>query len=114
MGKWHSKSAISNNFIEVLRENFLIQNVVSPTRGRGTDEPHLLDLVITNDSFIDHIEHMAPLGKSDYCILNIKCNFKVQLEQCKPRLDLKKETMKLSKIIWLLIGQQLSKPIKVI
>ena len=85
-----AKSAISNNFIEVLREHFLIQNVVSPTRGRGTDEPHLLDLVITNDSFIEHVEHMAPLGKSDHCILNIKCNCKVQLEQFKPRLDFEK------------------------
>lgn len=85
-----AKSTTSSNFIEVLRENFLIQNVVSPTRARGTDEPHLLDLVISNDSFIDCIEYMAPLGKSDHCVLNIKCNCKVRLENFKPRLDFEK------------------------
>ena len=35
-----------------------------PTRARGSDNPHTLDLVITNDTTVDNIEYMAPLGNS--------------------------------------------------
>jgi len=41
-----------------------------PTRTRGGDEPHIFDLVLTNDSFIDNIEYLAPLVKSDHSVLN--------------------------------------------
>jgi len=53
--------------------NFLTQNVTSPTRARGEDTPHILDLVISNDNFIDDIDYCAPLGKSDHASLVIKC-----------------------------------------
>ena len=65
----------SNKFIDVLQENFLIQNVLQYTRARGSDNPHVLDLVLSNDSFIEEIEHMAPLGKSDHSVLCIKCEW---------------------------------------
>ena len=37
--------------ISCLRENFLIQHVEVPTRARGIQNPHTLDLVITNEHF---------------------------------------------------------------
>jgi len=37
----------SFEFINVLRDNLLLQHVDFPTRGRGSDSPHILDLVIT-------------------------------------------------------------------
>jgi len=33
-----------------------------PTRTCSGDEPHILDLVLTNGPFIDNIEYFAPLG----------------------------------------------------
>ena len=77
---WQSWSTISDNtqskenkFIECLRDNFLFQHVNNPTRGRGSDTPHLLDLVITNiERMVTDIEHMSPLGKSDHSILSLK------------------------------------------
>jgi len=66
-------NSFSNEFIEVLRDNFLIQNVTFPTHARGGDTPHILDLVISNDNFIDNIDYCAPLGKTDHATLVIKC-----------------------------------------
>ena len=34
----------------------------------------ILDLVITNDSFIDNIDYLAPLGNSDHSLLDITYN----------------------------------------
>ena len=33
-----------------------------------------MDLVITNDSFIDNIDYLAPLGNSDHSLLDITYN----------------------------------------
>jgi ribonuclease P/MRP protein subunit RPP40 len=60
-------------FIKTLRKIFLIQHVTNPTRQRGSDTPHTLDLVITNDQFISDITHLSPLGKSDHCLLSFTC-----------------------------------------
>ena len=45
-----------------------------PTRARGTDTPHLLDLVITDDQFINKTDALAPLGESDHVVLMIETN----------------------------------------
>ena len=64
-----------NTFIECLRDNFSYQHVNSPTRGRGSDMPHLLDLVMTNnEQMLTDIDHMSPLGKGDHSILSLKLN----------------------------------------
>ena len=56
--------------IENLQENYLFQHADKPTRWRGTDEPHTLDLILTNEeSMVDEIIYESPLGKSDHCIL---------------------------------------------
>ena len=42
---------------------------MNPTRVRGQNEPHVLDLVLTDDEIIDDIEYLSPLGKSDHAVL---------------------------------------------
>ena len=79
--KWTNESAVgavganavSKKFINCLQKNFLQQHVFSPTRVRGSQIPHILDLVITNDNFVDSIDYLSPLGKSDHCVLNVCC-----------------------------------------
>ena len=60
-------------FVRALRKNFLIQHATEPTRYRGADTPHILDLVISNDNFVSDITHLSPLGHSDHCVLSINC-----------------------------------------
>ena len=50
-----SNSGSEFQFIDTLRKNFLNQYVSIPTRARGDDHPHILDLVLTNESFIENI-----------------------------------------------------------
>jgi len=45
-------------FVNALRENSLLQQVVNPTRQRGTDTLHILDLVLTSENFVTEIEHL--------------------------------------------------------
>ena len=59
-------SNISENeleFVNALRENLLFQHVTEPTRQRGSDTPHTLDLIITSDNFISdiNIDYLSPL-----------------------------------------------------
>jgi len=49
-------------FIKVLRDNLLMQLVDTPTRARGIDTPHILNLVIVNNPFVVSVNHLAPLG----------------------------------------------------
>jgi len=73
---WSPKynSSQSSKFIEVLRDHMLLQHVNVPTRARGSDNPHTLDLVITNDYSVSNIDYMAPLGNSDHMLLDIYYN----------------------------------------
>ena len=43
----------ANKFITCLNNNYLTQNVLFPTRARGTQTPHILDLIISNGEFIE-------------------------------------------------------------
>ena len=52
----------------------MLQHGNFPTRARGTDTPHLLDLVITDDQLINNIDPLPPLGKSDHVVLMIETN----------------------------------------
>ena len=63
-----------NKFIDIVQKNFLIQHVQSATRARGSDTPHLLDLVLTDtQEIIQDITTHSPLGKSDHTVLKIIC-----------------------------------------
>jgi len=78
-----SKNIVDNNsnvnstaykFIACLNDNFLTQNVNFPTRARGSQTPHTLDLVISNDDFVEDIINLSPLGKSDHSVLLCVCH----------------------------------------
>jgi len=52
-----------------------------PTRSRGMDTPHILDLVISNDNIIENIECESLLGKSDHSVLLIECKLKDDVQK---------------------------------
>ncbi|VDI03141.1 Hypothetical predicted protein [Mytilus galloprovincialis] len=47
--KGENENSIENRFLESIQENFLFQHTTKPTRWRGTDTPHTLDLILTNE-----------------------------------------------------------------
>ena len=54
-GHGASAKCLSDNdmkFINTLRQHFFLQHITNPTRQRGTDVPHILDLVISSDDFV--------------------------------------------------------------
>ena len=56
------------------------QHVTDPTRGRGSNNPNVLDLTISNDDeIIGDVENFNPFGRSDHCILTfeIMCTIKL-------------------------------------
>ena len=72
---WDTVSSTSGDdcaFIEAVRDGFLTQHILSPTRGRGTNEPSLIDLVFsTDEQEIENIDITAPLGKSDHAMIKV-------------------------------------------
>ncbi|MFZ2538708.1 MAG: reverse transcriptase family protein [Oscillospiraceae bacterium] len=64
------------NFIKTLRENLLEQHIMKPTRQRGKDTPHILDLIISSGNIVTDIIHESPLGLSDHALLKFQCNLK--------------------------------------
>ena len=84
---WHSEGDSADTtgykFIECLQDNYLFQQVTKPTRWRGDDTPHILDLVLTNEeNMVNNIEYESPLGKSNHCntIMSRTCgNFSTQV-----------------------------------
>ncbi|KAK3890838.1 hypothetical protein Pcinc_005243 [Petrolisthes cinctipes] len=75
----HSTSARilakEQKFFEAMKDGYLYQHVTENTRGRGTNTPHLLDLMIMNEEGkVDNLNHLAPIGKSDHCCLQFKFN----------------------------------------
>ena len=73
-----SENSKSFKFLETIKDAFFTQHIQQPTRGRGSDTPSTLDLIVTrNDDVIEGIEVEAPLGKSDHALISAKiaCNF---------------------------------------
>ena len=65
-------------FLETVKDAFFDQHITQPTRGRGSDKPSTLDLILTkNDDAIDDIQIEAPLGKSDHAVItaSLACNY---------------------------------------
>ena len=77
---WSSPKSLGSEtkFVDILRKNYLLQYIDKPTRIRGDDELHVLDLVLTNEPFIAGIDFLAPLGKSDHSVLHIHCTAQVR------------------------------------
>ena len=72
--------SIELKLLNFVNDNFLFQVVNEPTRYRGSQRSNLLDLILVKDQdFIDELDYIAPLGKSDHCVIcfrvcNINCN----------------------------------------
>ena len=74
-----NESGIDFKFIECIRDSFLFQHVKKQTRARIDHEPHILDLVLTNEEvMISIIEHLSPLGKGDDSLLQFTLNCYIQ------------------------------------
>ena len=70
-----SSKSSESKFISCLRKNYLKQHINFPTRVRGSQTPHVLDLVISNNDFVNNINNLSPLGKSDHSVLQFSCQF---------------------------------------
>ena len=69
-------SGENENFVECIRDAFLIQKVQKPTRNVRMDQKaNIVDLVLTNDeSAISEVVHGAPIGNSDHDTLYFQLN----------------------------------------
>ena len=68
-------------FLEAVRDAYLTQHIEVPTRGRGTDKPTTLDLLITNDdALVEDLIVGAPVVKSDHALIsvNIVCDLEMK------------------------------------
>ena len=74
-----SENHISSKFIVCVRDCFLFQHVLEPTRFRSGNAPSILDLIFTNEEYmISDLSFLPGLGKSDHMVLNF--NFKCHME----------------------------------
>jgi hypothetical protein len=75
-----SGNSQAHKFLSSINKNYLTQHVLFPTRVRGVQTPHILDLVLTSENFIEKITDFSPLGKSDHCILHVQCNLNCEIK----------------------------------
>ena len=54
------------------------------------DNPHILDLVISNNDNVESIDHLAQLGKSDHSVLTISVNVCSNRFDAVPKLNFNK------------------------
>ncbi len=72
MTKLDSTTDLNFNFIELLRDYYLVQHVSRPTRGHCNNNLNVPDLIITNNiTEISNLDFLSPLGKSDHCVLQL-------------------------------------------
>ena len=96
----------NHKFIECVRDCYLFQHILEPTRKRGNDTPHVLDLVFTNEeNMVKDLEYLAPLGRSDHSILkfNIPCQKETtppKIKVCYEKGDYKSLNDNLNNINW--------------
>ena len=89
--KWKENTIVDTTFSQPMRfynclqDNFLKQHVCEFTRARGTQNPSLLDLIVTEDTQLQvkpSLSICAPLGKSDHAVLQWK--YLVSIEDKEP------------------------------
>ena len=77
---------LMEGLVETLKDFFWFKHVFQPTWGRGTSNPSLLDLVLTNDEgMISDMLVGAPLGKSDQSVIFFYFNAYVENDHEKNR-----------------------------
>ena len=70
-----NETHISTKFIECIRNCFLFQHVMEPTRYRSDNVPSILDLIFTNEeNMVLNLSMLPGLGKRDHVILNFNFN----------------------------------------
>ena len=63
----------SSKFLTCVQSNYLTQLVNTPTHYRGSQNPTLVDLILTNDDdFINDIKTYPPLGKSHHLLFSFR------------------------------------------
>ena len=63
----HNETHAEFQFIECLRDNFLSQEIVRPTRYRTGQTANILDLVLVDrNEIVDNIQYSSGLGASDH------------------------------------------------
>ena len=68
-----------------MHDCYWYQHVNEPTRGRGSDKPSVLDLVLSNEEgMVDSVDIEAPLGASDHGLINI--TFRSHIDEEPPKL----------------------------
>ena len=77
---YSTNSSISDSnykFLLTTRDYFFQRYVKSSTRGRNSDNPSLLDLVLSNNNnnLIDNVSLLPPLGKSDHSTIEVLANY---------------------------------------
>ena len=66
------EKSLQFKFLESIRDCYLTQHVDSVTRGRGTNTPSILDLVLSSqDDAVENIHIDSPLGSSDHSVMHI-------------------------------------------
>ena len=98
----------SQLFLDTFQDLFLFQHIHEPTRYRGDQTPHVLDLVFTNEeNMIDNIQYHPGLANSDHvCVIfDLSCytptnEDAVQLKYNVRRANFNKLQKLLDKIDW--------------
>ena len=73
-----SESSKDFIFLETVKDAYFEQHIKQPTRGRGSDRPSTLDIMLTkSDDVLEDISTEAPLGKSDHAVIkaSLLCNY---------------------------------------
>ena len=74
-------SRTENQFLESIRDAFLIQYIMEPTRYRVNQVPHLLDLIFLNeDEMVNNYDVKDPLRKSDHCLITFTYQCQTQVK----------------------------------
>ena len=75
---WNSdggETGYEKEFKDCTKNCYLHQHIQNPTRARGTNQPSLIDLVLTNDpECLKEVRYESPLGKSDHAVLVLDTN----------------------------------------
>ena len=87
----YSEQSKEAKFIETIRDCFLYQHVMEPTRSRGNDEPSLIDLILTNEEMqVSDINYLSPIGKSDHSVVSFTYKCYVDFDNKKTRHNYQK------------------------
>lgn len=61
-----NNGSIENEFLDILRDHLVLENMSESTRMKALNQPHILDVVIGNEDIISNIQYLSQLGNSDH------------------------------------------------